>query len=192
MDVIGAANNNLVRFGQVTSGKKYFSDGIPVPGEQFEYSFDDIGNRKYAGEGGNEVGTGLRYQNYTVNTLNQYTQRTVPGKVDVIGTAATNSTVTVNQTPTYRHADFFRGEAKIGNTVFPQNATLTTVGVLPNGTNKDIVTTNTGNLFLPVTPEVFKYDPDGNLTNDGRWVLTWDLPGEIKLPIVPSAHNIRS
>src|SRR5205807_8203940 len=89
------------QLGQVTSGKKYFSDGIPVPGEQFEYSFDDIGNRKYAGEGGNEFGTGLRYQTYTGNNLNQYTQRTVPGKVDVVGTAGTNSTVTVNQTPTY-------------------------------------------------------------------------------------------
>jgi len=26
---------------------------------------------------------------------------------------------------------------------------------------------------MPVTPEVFKYDADGNLTNDGRWVITW-------------------
>jgi len=141
---------------------------------------------------GNEFGTGLRYQNYTVNSLNQYTQRTVPGKVDVIGTASTNATVTVNQTPTYRHGDFFRGEAKVGNTALPQNATLTTVGVLPNGTNRDIVTTNSGTFFLPVTPEVFRYDADGNLTNDGRWVLTWDLPGEIKLPCLPGACNICS
>jgi len=58
--------------GQVTSGKKYFSGGIPVAGQQFEYAFDDIGNRKYAGEGGNQWGTGFRYQNYTVNNLNQY------------------------------------------------------------------------------------------------------------------------
>jgi hypothetical protein len=31
--------------GQVTSGKKYWSDGTPVAGQQFEYEFDDIGNR---------------------------------------------------------------------------------------------------------------------------------------------------
>jgi hypothetical protein len=37
------------QLGQVTSGKKHFSDGIPVSGRQFEYSFDDIGNRKFAG-----------------------------------------------------------------------------------------------------------------------------------------------
>jgi RHS repeat-associated protein len=165
--------------GQVTSGKRYFSDGIPVPGQQFEYSFDDIGNRKYAGEGGNEWGTGLRYQNYTVNNLNQYTQRTVPNKVDIIGTANASSTVTVNSTPAYRHAEYFRSEVKIGNTTYPQTATLTTVGVLPNGTNRDIVTTNSGTLFVPVTPEIFRYDADGNMTNDGHWILTWDAENRL-------------
>lgn len=34
--------------GQVTSGKKYWSDGTPVAGEQFAYAYDDIGNRKFA------------------------------------------------------------------------------------------------------------------------------------------------
>jgi len=38
--------------GQVTSGKKYFADGTPVPGQQFEYGFDDIGNRSSTKAGG--------------------------------------------------------------------------------------------------------------------------------------------
>jgi len=61
--------------GQVTFGKKFWSDATPVAGEQFEYSFDDIGNRNYAASGGDHSGANLRYQNYTVNNLNQYTQR---------------------------------------------------------------------------------------------------------------------
>jgi len=32
--------------GQVTSGKKYWNDGMAVAGEQFGYQFDDIGNRR--------------------------------------------------------------------------------------------------------------------------------------------------
>jgi YD repeat-containing protein len=32
--------------GQVTSGKRVWQDGTPVAGQQFEYAFDDIGNRK--------------------------------------------------------------------------------------------------------------------------------------------------
>jgi hypothetical protein len=44
------ADNSYWRFGydwlgQVTSGKKYWSDQTPVAGQQFEYAFDDIGNR---------------------------------------------------------------------------------------------------------------------------------------------------
>jgi len=31
--------------GQVKSGKRYWSDSTPVAGQQFEYGFDDIGNR---------------------------------------------------------------------------------------------------------------------------------------------------
>ncbi|RMD66871.1 hypothetical protein D6833_00985, partial [Candidatus Parcubacteria bacterium] len=55
--------------GQMTSGRKYWLDGTSVAGQQFEYRFDDIGNRKSAGSGGNEWGVGLRYQHYTANNL---------------------------------------------------------------------------------------------------------------------------
>ena len=50
----------------------------------------------------------LRYQNYTANNLNQYTQRTVPGQVTVLGTATNPATVPVNQQPTYRQGAFFQ------------------------------------------------------------------------------------
>ncbi len=39
--------------GQVISGKRYWADGTPVAGQQFEYGFDDIGNRRTAAHGGN-------------------------------------------------------------------------------------------------------------------------------------------
>jgi len=105
--------------GQVTSGKKYWTDGSPVAGQQFEYGFDDIGNRKTAASGGNEWGAGLRYENYTANLLNQYTNRTVPGSADIVGAASTNATVTVNTRPTYRKGEYFRGELTFDNTAAP-------------------------------------------------------------------------
>src|SRR5438552_2747556 len=71
--------------GQVTSGKKFWPDWTPVAGQQFEYSFDDIGNRTSTKAGGNENGTGLRTAAYTANDLNQYTSRDVPGAIDVLG-----------------------------------------------------------------------------------------------------------
>ena len=70
--------------GQVISGKRYWSDETPVAGQQFEYGFDDIGNRKMARRGGDENGWKLRESLYGVNVLNQYTNRTVPGFADVV------------------------------------------------------------------------------------------------------------
>jgi RHS repeat-associated protein len=37
----------------------------------------------------------------------------------------------------------------------------------------------TGDVYVPREPETFKYDADGNLTNDGRWSYVWD--GENRL-----------
>ncbi|MDP2324499.1 MAG: hypothetical protein Q8N51_10760, partial [Gammaproteobacteria bacterium] len=70
--------------GQVVSGKKYWSDGTPVAGQQFEYGFDDIGNRKNTKVGGDETGANLRPANYMNNTLNQIISRGVPGYVEVL------------------------------------------------------------------------------------------------------------
>ena len=157
--------------GQVKSGKKYWSDGKIVAGQQFEYGFDDIGNRKTAASGGDQWGVNLQYENYTVNSLNQYSQRTVPGVKDVIGTALTNATVTVNNQATYRKGEYFWKALGLDNSASAVWQSVTNVAVL-NQTTNDLMTNVTGNVFLPKTPEVFSHDVDGNLTNDGRWILT--------------------
>lgn len=157
--------------GQITSGRKYWEDGTAVEGEQFDYTYDDIGNRKTAVRDG-------RSASYTPNLLNQYTSRTVPGFVNILGEATNASTVTVNNTPSTRHSNYFRVELAVTNSS-PLWLGLTNLAVLNNGVNPDIIATNTGNLFVPQTPEAFAYDADGNLTNDGRWQFTWD--GENRL-----------
>ena len=84
------------RLGQLTSGKRYWGDGTPVAGQQFEYAFDDIGNRLSTKAGGDETGAALRTASYTANALNQYTARDIPGAVDVLGIAHAGASVTVN------------------------------------------------------------------------------------------------
>ncbi len=167
--------------GQVVLGKRYWSDGTAVAGQQFEYTFDDIGNRKTAGSGGDhdQYGGALHYGNYLANSLNQYTSRDVPGYVNVIGSAKTNATVSL-WTPdgywaqTSRKADYFRGELPLNNTTGALWLTITNLAVLNNGTNADIATNTVGNAFVRRTPEAFGYDADGNLTADGRFTITWD------------------
>lgn len=169
--------------GQVTSGKKCWSDGTPVLGQQFDYTFDDIGNRKTAVTGGDQWGANKRYQNYTANLLNQYAQRTVPGYADLKGTANSNATVTVQSStgvaPASRKREYFRAEVAAQNNSAPVWLGLTNVATLTNGANTDIVTNTTGRLLVVQTPEVFAYDLDGNLLRDGQWTNSWD--GENRL-----------
>jgi RHS repeat-associated protein len=157
--------------GQVISGKRYWSDGTPVAGQQFEYGFDDIGNRKSTKAGGDENGWNLRSASYTANNLNQYTSRDVPGYVDVMGISFATNTVTVNSQAPYRKVEYFRKELSVNNSSAPvwQSVTVQTNGV----------TGITGNVFIPQTNQMFSYDLDGNLTNDGRWAFTWDAENRL-------------
>ncbi len=170
--------------GQVVSGKKYWSDGTPVAGQQFEYGFDDIGNRQSTASGGDANGANLRYASYTNNSLNQITSRSVPGLVNVIGTASNSATVTLwgdngAFSATSRKGEYFRGELAATNTSAALWLTITNLAVLNNGSNPDIVTNTVGKTFVAQTPEVFYYDLDGNLTNDGRWTYTWDAENRL-------------
>src|SRR5205085_2152121 len=155
--------------GQVTSGKKYWSDGTPVAGQQFEYAFDDIGNRTSTKAGGDQYGGALRTASYSINNLNQYTSRDFPGTNDIIGIANANATVTINGQSPYRHGEYYQKALATNNGSAAVYFSITNQAVLAGTTNK----TN-GYFFLPKTPETFGYDLDGNMTNDGRWLLTWD------------------
>jgi RHS repeat-associated protein len=165
--------------GQVTSGRKYWSDGSTVAGQQFDYTFDDIGNRK-------TTTRDTRSATYTPNTLNQYTSRTVPGYVNVLGTATNTATVslwskdsTALFTPTSRKGNYFRGEMPFNNSTGAIWLTITNVAVLNNGTSADLITNTVGKSLLAKTPEAFTYDLDGNLTNDGHWAYTWDAENRL-------------
>ena len=160
--------------GQVKTGKHYWSDGTPVAGQQNEYAFDDIGNRSSTKEGGDASGANLRSATYTANSLNQYTQRDVPGTNDIIGIANAAATVTVNNSTTYRRGEYYQLAISINNASAAVWQSVTNKATLNSTTN-----TTTGNLFLPKTPEPFTFDKDGNLTSDGRWTNKWD--GENRL-----------
>jgi len=157
--------------GQVRSGRKYWADGTPVAGQQFEYAFDDIGNRIGTGAGGNEGGTGLRSASYSANLLNQYSSRTVPGAVDVMGMALATNAVTVNGQSVYRKGEYFRKELGVNNNSAPVWTNITVAA-----TGQASVS---GNALVPKTPEAFTYDADGNLTSDSLWTNVWNAENRL-------------
>ena len=121
--------------------------------------------------------------------------RTVPAAVDINGAATNSATVTVNNRASYRKGEYFWNEYWTTNTAGPVYLSLTNLAVLNNGTNADIVATNIGWTLLPKSPEVFGYDADGNLTNDGRWAFYWDAENRLtnmtSLPGSPTASLLK-
>ena len=155
--------------GQVTNGCKYFADGTPVAGQQFDYAFDTIGNRTQTQTGGDATGANLRVANFYANNLNQLTNRDVVPYVDITGASILTNAVTVNGQTAYRKEEYFRQELPVNNT----NSALWTNIIVAGGQSV------TGNVYVAQEPEKFKYDADGNLTNDGRWAYVWDAENRL-------------
>jgi RHS repeat-associated protein len=161
------------RLGQVIGGRKSWPDGSPVAGQQFEYGFDDIGNRVSQKRGGDANGANLRSTTYGVNPLNQITNRTVVGSryLDLIGLAEPGTTVTAGGVIASRRGEFWRAELNLGNgNPLWQSVNITTSdgGSLANALYR-----------VPPSSEVPTYDADGNLTADGLWTYTWDAENRL-------------
>ena len=95
--------------------------------------------------------------------------------MDIIGAAtATATNVNVNGQTAYRRGEYYWKELSVNNASAAQWQSVTNRAV-QNGTTNTV----TGNVFLAKTPEALSYDRDGNLTNDGRWMLTWDAENRL-------------
>jgi RHS repeat-associated protein len=181
------------RLGQVTSGKKYWSDGTRVAGQQFDYVFDDIANRTW-------TTNNSRAAQYLANNLNQYTNRDVPPYVDMLGSANSNATVTLwradgSYATTTRQGAYYFGEFPVINSTGAVWLTLTNIAALQNGSSPDYLSTVAANAFVPKAPELFTYDADGNLTSDSRWTYGWDAENRLttvtSLSTGPAASKLR-
>ena len=149
--------------GQVTSGRKYWADGSPVPGQQFEYGFDDIGNRTSTKAGGDANGANLRSATYTPTPTNTYSSRSVPGGFDVVGLANFQAGVTVNSSPAdYRRGEYFQEAVSVSNGSVPvwQQINVTAV----NGGSSS--NWPAGYVFVPKTAEAKRCQSDIMLRED--------------------------
>jgi RHS repeat-associated protein len=172
--------------GQVIGGKRYKDGGAnptnPVPGQQYEYGFDDIGNRTLAKMGGNTAGGGLRTTTYTANALNQYTERNNNRSSDIMGYAPANSNVTVKGSPAdYRWNRFY--QELISRTSGGSVLDLVEIDWNAQAGPEDMRA-----VIVPPTLEKYFYDADGNMTQDARWNYVWD--GENRLIRMETRPNL--
>lgn len=160
--------------GQVTTGVKRLANGDPALGHDYGYVYDDIGNRT-------STTTNALVSTYSPNNLNQYDQRTVPNAIEALGTASSTSQITVNGDLAQRQNETWFHQLMVGNDQYPIWSDLvisgTESGAGPQG--GDAVSVETRSVFSPQSPEIYSYDADGNLVQDGQWSYTWN--GENRL-----------
>ncbi|MBN1670084.1 MAG: hypothetical protein JXR37_03580, partial [Kiritimatiellae bacterium] len=167
--------------GQLTSGRKHFADGREVAGRQFVYGFDTIGNRK---EAYRDTGPDTRKQIYTANALNQYEQRTVPGRIFFSGEAAPDSRVSVRYNdeqarPATRQDRHFWQALDVDNSGGPVHGTATITATRPVDGETAVTKHESRDVFLPPATETFAHDADGNLVQDGQFVYKWNAENRL-------------
>lgn len=154
---------------ELTGAKSYYGSNpadttYPVAARGFSYSFDHIGNRTQSTVTGLD-GSDVYTTGYTANSLNQVATRSLPAATPVTGLAPASATVTVNGQTATRQGQYFYKSVAAGSTL-PLWQSIAATSSLGGSTSR--------NVWHPVAPHSFTYDFDGNLTQDDRWVYTWD------------------
>ena len=177
--------------GEVTSSQRFLPADLPLAGFQQQFNFDNIGNRLWAKQGGDESGQNLAVTNYTANNLNQYGQINYPDTFRVTGKARSAAAVTVNTQSPVRQGEHWSIEFPAGNESAPSaeavDVVATRAGVGADG--GAMTTARNGTTLVPAEVTSPTHDLDGNLLTDGLWDYTWN--GENRLvQLVTSAGAV--
>ena len=165
---------------EITAAARKLTDNQLVPGQSFGYNYDCMGNRTSSSAG---TAPGVATTNYTPDALNRYTSITTPGITDVLMRSSnTDTSVTIDgssATLTQR-GDLCNAHS---STINNSNGKFYDFIVTSGGS------TQTGHRWIaPATLQLqssnssspgLKYDADGNLTQDGRWIYTWDAENRL-------------
>ena len=183
--------------GQVTSGVKKSAPGEALAGYGFGYSYDDIGNRQETRRGRPQSPLVTQYR---ANTLNQYESREGTRQFGLLGRAASEAIVTINETTATRQASpeadqsYFYGELDWSGRAEPARGIWDEVKVeaeVPGAGDQGTaaVAEETGHEYAAPEPEQYGYDEDGNLVRDSRWLYRWDAENRlIEMETAPIAQ----
>ena len=152
---------------QLTSAHQYLPDGTQIPGCQFGYAYDEIGNTIKAGPLAPDATP--RYT-FEANNLNFHVARIWSNKVELAGTASTNARVTINDHQCDRQGEDFRVTLTIDRSTAAIETNITVYAVDTN----NIVATASGTLYLPQSPETISSTISGTTTAESRYTYTWN------------------
>ena len=155
----------------------------------FDYDYDDQGNRTTDGTTENyreEAETNLRKSTYTVNSLNQYTSRTIPAFVDVAGAYSGNVTMkgnTVSHNVDTQGDYFYSLLDDAGTDGYDNSTTDLSIDVEISAGGE----LNEGDVYIAEDAETFTYDDDGNMESGVLWDYVWDAENRLETMTMKSS-----
>ena len=149
----------------------------PLPGRNFAYGYDAIGNRTSVSWTGSSGSADV----YTPNSLNQYDSRQ-NHYVNAAGTVASDSvSVTANggtNSPTVQtRGNYWFTQLTFDNASQPKQGTINITALLAG--NPNVAGTQSVTAQIPSASQSFTYDADGNLLTDGKWTYQWDAENRL-------------
>jgi len=163
--------------GELIRSVHYTPDLHQLPGHEFRYDYDALGNRVTQVWGGDPWGGHQVPVHYAANVLNQYEEVRTPDWMLLSGRALPAARVTINQREAQRAGGHFWARLATGRSPLPRFVGVTNMAVLPGV--PDRAAHLTGRVFVPPSPTWLEYDRDGNLVQDARWIYEWDVLGRL-------------
>lgn len=151
---------------EVTSESRYTPAGTPLAKFGGNYQYDGIGNRT------SSLVPSLGAHTYTPNSLNQYATITTGSARTATGRAPASWTIQVAGANATRSGDIYFRTLTASNSTAPVWQTVVT--------QRDTGSPTMTNYFWYAKASFSPtYDADGNLTNDGRWLYTWNAENRL-------------
>ena len=163
--------------GQLSSGIRHWENGWTVPGQNFTYTYDDVGNREVSG------GRVSSQSTYTTNQRNQLASRSSPGKFDLMGMADPEATIYYSQhweagPISYRHGAYFHKALDVISSYAPNPDSPPRVGGVTLSSSE-----GGGTIYINVAqaadPDPQVYNQRGDLIQDTFWDYEWDALGRL-------------
>ncbi|MBB5351244.1 hypothetical protein HNR46_001478, partial [Haloferula luteola] len=167
---------------EVTAAAKHATTSALVPGLEFSYSYDGMGNRTNSSAGS---GSGMAIRGFTPNALNQYSTLTNNAKLNLLVRSDAAITATASRGP-HNGIDVqgqFYGIRQTANNA--GNGKVVTTNVTRSGGGTSQVKT-----WVPPNSLTPTYDAGGKLLKDGRWDYTWD--GESRIVKMVSSGSAKN
>jgi RHS repeat-associated protein len=147
-----------------------------LPGRQFEFGYDEIGNRLSVNHTGQPADTEI----VVPNELNQIHTRENKS-ISVSGTAAADATVAVGTDVASREGNFWQKDVALNNSAGPVAKQVDVVAAKPGAAENgaDLVQIDRRYLLIGRAVETMTYDADGNLKSDDHWLYKWDAENRL-------------